>query len=162
MKNIVLIGMPGCGKSTFGKRIAKRLQLPFYDADTVLEEREQGVTFEVVGMQTKIALQGVSEEELKNVIIAYEPVWAIGTGKTATPDVAEETQAGIRAKLAALYSKEVAENIRIQYGGSMKADNAEALVSKKDIDGGLIGGAALKAGSFAELIANGIKGAQSK
>ena len=128
----------------------------------VLAEREAGKHFEVVKSQLVNGLFNLSADQFAHIVVAYEPVWAIGTGKTATPEVAEETQAGIRAKLAALYSKEVAENIRIQYGGSMKADNAEALVSKKDIDGGLIGGAALKAGSFAELIANGIKGAQSK
>ena len=127
-----------------------------------LEEREGNKTQAVLDTQLEGGLAGISSADAEGIVIAYEPVWAIGTGKTATPEVAEETQAGIRAKLAALYSKEVAENIRIQYGGSMKADNAEALVSKKDIDGGLIGGAALKAGSFAELIANGIKGAQSK
>lgn len=127
-----------------------------------LEEREGNKTQAVLDTQLEGGLAGISAADAEGIVIAYEPVWAIGTGKTATPEVAEETQAGIRAKLVALYNKEVAENIRIQYGGSMKADNAEALVSKKDIDGGLIGGAALKAGSFADLIANGIKGAQSK
>lgn len=118
----------------------------------VLEEREQGVTFEVVGMQTKIALQGVSEEELKNVIIAYEPVWAIGTGKTATDEQANEVNHMIRALLGKLYGEEMAEATTIQYGGSMNAKNAAGLLAQPDIDGGLIGGASLKAPDFAAIV----------
>lgn len=118
----------------------------------VLEEREQGVTFEVVGMQTKIALQGVSEEELKNVIIAYEPVWAIGTGKTATDEQANEVNHMIRALLGKLYGEDAAEATTIQYGGSMNAKNAAGLLAQPDIDGGLIGGASLKAPDFAAIV----------
>ena len=118
----------------------------------VLEEREQGVTFEVVGMQTKIALQGVSEEELKNVIIAYEPVWAIGTGKTATDEQANEVSHMIRKLLGKLYGEEMAEATTIQYGGSMNAKNAAGLLAQPDIDGGLIGGASLKAPDFAAIV----------
>ena len=117
----------------------------------VLEEREQGVTFEVVGMQTKIALQGVSEEELKNVIIAYEPVWAIGTGKTATAEQAQQVHAALRAQLQAATDK--AGQIKLLYGGSMNAANAAQLLAQPDIDGGLIGGAALKAADFLHIIA---------
>ena len=93
------------------------------------------------------------------MVLAYEPVWAIGTGKTATPEMAQETHAFIRAKVAEIFGKEAAENVRIQYGGSMKPENAEELVRQADIDGGLIGGAALKADSFADLVKNALTGA---
>ncbi len=117
-----------------------------------LEQREQGVTAEVVAMQTKIDLQGVSKEELKRVIIAYEPVWAIGTGKTATAEQANEVCALIRATIADLYDAEAAEGITIQYGGSMNAKNAAELLAQPDVDGGLIGGASLKPADFAEIV----------
>ena len=118
----------------------------------VLEEREQGVTFEIVGKQTKVALQGVTADELKNVIIAYEPVWAIGTGKTATADQADEVNGYIRKVIADLYSKEAADAFVVQYGGSMNAANAEELVGKVDVDGGLIGGASLKSADFSTIV----------
>ena len=118
----------------------------------VLEEREQGVTFEVVGMQTKIALQGVSDEELKNVIIAYEPVWAIGTGKTATGEQAAEVCGFIRATIRAMYGARIARSVTIQYGGSMNPANAAELLGHEDIDGGLIGGASLDAGKFMDIV----------
>ena len=117
-----------------------------------LEQREQGVTAEVVAMQTKIDLQGVSKDELKNVIIAYEPVWAIGTGKTATAEQANEVCALIRGTIADLYDEEAAEGITIQYGGSMNAKNAAELLAQPDVDGGLIGGASLKPEDFAEIV----------
>lgn len=118
----------------------------------VLEQREQGVTFEVVGMQTKIALQGVSKDELKNVIIAYEPVWAIGTGKTATADQADEVNGYIRQVIAELYGQDAADAFVVQYGGSMNAKNAQELLSKENVDGGLIGGASLKAQDFSVIV----------
>lgn len=118
----------------------------------VLEQREQGITEEVVALQTKVALGGVSEEELSRIVIAYEPVWAIGTGKTATADQAEEVCAFIRSVIAKLYSKAAADALTIQYGGSMKPGNAKELLSKEDVDGGLIGGAALVASDFAAII----------
>ncbi len=118
-----------------------------------LTQREQGVTEELVRMQTKIALQGVTAEQMANLIIAYEPVWAIGTGRTATADQAQEVCAAIRKVLAELYGQAVADATTIQYGGSMNAKNCEELVSKPDVDGGLIGGAALKAGDFATIVA---------
>ncbi|MFR8003231.1 MAG: triose-phosphate isomerase [Hydrogeniiclostridium sp.] len=117
-----------------------------------LEQREQGVTDEVVAMQTKIALMGVSADELKRIIIAYEPVWAIGTGKTATAAQANEVCAMIRSTVAGLYSKEAADSLTIQYGGSMNAKNAEELLDQPDVDGGLIGGASLKPADFAEIV----------
>ena len=118
-----------------------------------LEQREQGVTAEVVAMQTKIALGGVSKEELARVIIAYEPVWAIGTGRTATAEQANEVCAQIRAVLAGLYDEEAAKAVTIQYGGSMNAANAAELLAQSDVDGGLIGGASLKAADFATIVA---------
>lgn len=118
----------------------------------VKEQRLAGITAEVVGMQTKLDLAGVSAEQLKNVIIAYEPVWAIGTGLTATPDQAEETCAVIRGVLASMYSKEVAESVTIQYGGSMNEKNAAELLAKPDVDGGLIGGASLVAEKFKAIV----------
>ena len=118
-----------------------------------LEQREQGVTEELVRMQTKIALLGVTAEEMKNVVIAYEPVWAIGTGRTATSDQAQEVCASIRKVLGELYGETVAEGVTVQYGGSMNAGNADELLSKPDVDGGLIGGASLKADAFGTIVA---------
>ena len=121
----------------------------------LLSEREQGITEEIVGMQTKIALSDVSDEELKNVIIAYEPVWAIGTGKTATAEQANEVCKYIRSVVADLYSMADAVELVIQYGGSMNAKNAEELVNQPDVDGGLIGGASLKAADFGVILEAG-------
>ncbi len=117
-----------------------------------LEQREQGITSELVAMQTKIALGGVSAEELKRVIIAYEPVWAIGTGKTATAQQANEVCHTIREVIADLYGKDAADAFTIQYGGSMNAGNAAELLAQPDVDGGLIGGASLKPGDFATIV----------
>ena len=117
-----------------------------------LEQREQGITGEIVAMQTKIALGGVSADELKRIIIAYEPVWAIGTGRTATDDQANEVCALIRETVAGLYDAAAADDLTIQYGGSMKPANAEGLLAKPDVDGGLIGGAALKAEDFSAIV----------
>lgn len=119
----------------------------------LLNEREQGIMEEIVGKQLKVALKGVSEDELKNIIIAYEPVWAIGTGVTATADQAEDACKFIRELIAKLYSKDAADAITIQYGGSMNSKNAAELLSKEDVDGGLIGGASLKALDFAAIVA---------
>ena len=118
----------------------------------VKEQRLSGITDEVVAMQTKLDLQGVTAEELKNVIIAYEPVWAIGTGLTATPEQAEETCGSIRKVLATMYGEEVAESVTIQYGGSMNEKNAAELLAKPNVDGGLIGGASLVAEKFTAIV----------
>ena len=117
-----------------------------------LEQRQQGVTMEVVRMQTKIALGGVSEAELANIIIAYEPVWAIGTGMTATAEQANEVNNAIRECVAELYGKAAADKLVVQYGGSMNAGNADELLAQEDVDGGLIGGASLKAEDFSILV----------
>ncbi len=117
-----------------------------------LEQREQGITSEVVRMQTKIALGGVSEAELENIIIAYEPVWAIGTGKTATAEQANEVNAEIRKCVGELYGKTAADKLTVQYGGSMNAKNADELLAQEDVDGGLIGGASLKAADFSVIV----------
>ena len=118
----------------------------------VKEQREAGITNEICAMQIKLDLAGVSAEDMKNVVIAYEPVWAIGTGLTATPEQAEETCGAIRAVLAELYGAEVAEATTIQYGGSMNEKNAAELLAKPNIDGGLIGGASLVAAKFAAIV----------
>ena len=123
-----------------------------------LQQREEGVTEELVRMQTKIALRDVTAEQMENVVIAYEPVWAIGTGKTATSDQAEEVCAQIRKVVGELYGEAVAEATTVQYGGSMNAKNCEELLSKKDVDGGLIGGASLKAPDFAVIVNAATKG----
>ncbi len=120
-----------------------------------LTQREQGITAETVSLQTKIALLGVTEEEMKNVIIAYEPVWAIGTGKTATSDQADEVCGIIRGVIASLYGEAVAKATTVQYGGSMNAKNASELLSKANVDGGLIGGASLKTEDFSIIVAEG-------
>jgi triosephosphate isomerase len=117
-----------------------------------LAEREAGSTLKVVQAQLEGALEGVSSEQGANVVIAYEPVWAIGTGKVATTDQAQEVHAFIRGLLKNLFTEPVARKIRILYGGSMKPANAPELLAQKDIDGGLIGGASLEARSFVELI----------
>ena len=120
-----------------------------------LEEREAGKTGEVTETQIRGGLKDLTAEEAKKVIVAYEPVWAIGTGKTATPEMAQETHRQIRDVLVSMFGNKTAEDMIIQYGGSMKPDNAVELLAQKDIDGGLIGGASLKASSFAEIVVAG-------
>ena len=118
----------------------------------VKEERLSGITREVVSMQTKLDLAGVSAEQMANVIIAYEPVWAIGTGLTATPEQADETCGQIREVLAEIYGEEIAQATTIQYGGSMNDKNAAELLAKQHVDGGLIGGASLVAAKFTAIV----------
>lgn len=117
-----------------------------------LTEREQGITDDTVRRQTKVAFLGIDKVDAANIVIAYEPVWAIGTGKTATADQADEVCGIIRETIAALYGKDTAEAVRIQYGGSMNAGNAAELLAKPNIDGGLIGGASLKPDDFAVIV----------
>ena len=118
----------------------------------LLEARKAGITEEIVSMQTKLDLAGIPEEDLKNIIIAYEPVWAIGTGLTATPEPADEACGIIRAVVEKLYSKEAAEELTIQYGGSMNEKNAADLLAKPHVDGGLIGGASLVTEKFTAIV----------
>lgn len=121
-----------------------------------LEDREAGRTNDVNKTQINGGLAGLTAEEAKKVVIAYEPVWAIGTGKTATPEIAEETHKAIREELAKMFGEEVANEITIQYGGSMKPENAQELLAQADIDGGLIGGASLKAQDFSKIVKAGL------
>lgn len=125
---------------------------PIVCVGETLEEREQGVTEKVVEKQTRAALAGLSKENAQKTVIAYEPVWAIGTGKTATSQQANEVISFIRGIIADMFGKDVAEKIRIQYGGSMNAGNASELMAMPDIDGGLIGGASLKAEDFSKVV----------
>lgn len=117
-----------------------------------LEERESGKTFDVINRQLGGAFKDISDEHIENIVVAYEPIWAIGTGKTATAEQAQEVCKAIRQKMANLYNQNISEALRIQYGGSMNAKNAVELLSQSDIDGGLIGGASLKAADFNEII----------
>lgn len=125
---------------------------PIVCCGEVLEERESNKQFDVVATQIKEGLFHLTPEQFKNIIIAYEPVWAIGTGKTATPDQAQEMHAHIRSIIAEQYGKEIANDCSILYGGSCKPNNAKELFANPDVDGGLIGGACLKAEDFVNII----------
>ncbi len=125
---------------------------PIFCIGETLEEREKGITFDVCERQVKNGLENIFENELDNLIIAYEPVWAIGTGKTATSDQAEEVHSFVRKLIEKMYSHNLAEKIVIQYGGSVKPENAKELLSQPNIDGALVGGACLKADSFLKII----------
>ena len=131
---------------------------PIVCVGELLWEREADITNEVISRQIKLDLAGISAEDIKKTTIAYEPVWAIGTGKTATADQAEEVCAFIRETLAKLYGEAVAQAVTIQYGGSMNAKNAAELLSKPNVDGGLIGGASLKAEDFNVIVQAAVNG----
>ncbi len=140
---------------TVNNKVKKALAVgltPIMCVGETLEEREANKTEDVVKSHVEGGLKGLSADEIRKIVIAYEPVWAIGTGKTATPDQAQDVHAFIRGILVKLAGDDTAQAVRIQYGGSMKPDNAAELMSKKDIDGGLIGGAALQAASFAQIV----------
>ena len=126
--------------------------VPIVCVGETLDQREAGQTTTVVRTQTEGSLAGLTSEQAAGIVLAYEPVWAIGTGKTATPAQAEEVHADFRARLTKLFGAETAQKIRIQYGGSVKADNAKELLSQPNIDGALVGGASLKADSFLPII----------
>ena len=126
--------------------------LPIVCVGENLEERENGKAEEIISNQTKFALEGLSEEQVKNIIIAYEPIWAIGTGKTATAEMANGSIKCIRNKIKDLYGEKIAEMVVIQYGGSVKSENAKELFSTSDIDGALVGGASLKPDEFAKIV----------
>lgn len=127
--------------------------IPIVCVGETLEEREAGTTGKVIEQQIRGSLAGLTAEQAGPLVVAYEPVWAIGTGKTATPGQAEEVHAQIRKLLGELFGASVAEALRIQYGGSVKADNAAELLGQPNIDGALVGGASLKADSFAAIVA---------
>lgn len=131
---------------------------PIVCVGELLWERECNITEEVIARQIKLDLYDVSAEDVKKTVIAYEPVWAIGTGKTATSDQAEEVCALIRRTLAKLYDEKTAEAVTIQYGGSMNAGNCAELLSKENVDGGLIGGASLKAADFNTIVQAAVNG----
>lgn len=139
---------------TVNKKVLKALEhgiTPIICCGESLTQRKQGIYLEWIAMQIKIAFQNVTADQAKNCVIAYEPIWAIGTGETATDDQAEEVCAAIRKVIGEVYDEATAEAIRIQYGGSMNAGNAASLLAKPDIDGGLVGGASLKA-DFGKIV----------
>lgn len=140
---------------TVNKKLKKALSLglkPIVCVGESLEQREKGSAKDIVTMQTKLALEGLKNDEVEKTIIAYEPIWAIGTGKTATKEDANETIKWIREKIEEIYGKNVAERVIIQYGGSVKSSNAKDLFEMSDIDGGLVGGASLDAQEFAKIV----------
>ncbi len=141
--------------ATVNRRVKAALEAalsPIVCVGETQEQRESGITEDVVKTQVTGSLDGLSSEEVAKLVVAYEPVWAIGTGLTATPEQAEDVHALIRAVLAEGFGQEVADGVRLQYGGSVKPDNAAVLFSQPNIDGGLIGGAALDAESFAAVV----------
>ena len=125
---------------------------PIVCVGETLEQREAGKTVEIITKQTELALEGLTEEQVENTIIAYEPIWAIGTGKTATSEDANNSVKEIRNKIAKIYGQNVADRVIIQYGGSVKSSNAKELFEMSDIDGGLVGGASLKADEFSKIV----------
>ena len=125
---------------------------PIVCVGETLEQREAGKTAEIITTQTKLALDGLSNEQVRNTIIAYEPIWAIGTGKTATSEDANNSIKEIRKEIEKIYGKDIAECVIIQYGGSVKSSNAKELFETSDIDGGLVGGASLKPDEFAKIV----------
>ena len=140
--------------ATVNKKVLKAFEhgiTPIICCGETLEQREQGVAVDFIRQQIKIAFLNVTADRAKEAVIAYEPIWAIGTGKTATSDQAEEICAAIRECIAEVYDDATAAAIRIQYGGSMNAGNAAELLAKPDIDGGLVGGASLKA-EFGKIV----------
>ena len=139
---------------TVNKKVLKAFEhglTPIICCGETLTQREQGITLDWIRQQIKIAFQNVTADQAKTAVIAYEPIWAIGTGKTATSDQAEEVCGAIRACIAEVYDEATAAEIRIQYGGSVNAGNAAELFAKPDIDGGLVGGASLKA-DFGKIV----------
>lgn len=125
---------------------------PIVCVGETLEQREKGLTEEIITNQTKLALEGLTEEQVKNTIIAYEPIWAIGTGKTATSEDANNSIKSIREEVKKIYGENVSSEIIIQYGGSVKSSNAKELFTTSDIDGGLVGGASLKPDEFSKIV----------
>ena len=125
---------------------------PIVCVGEVLEEREAGLTEDVLRRQCSLAFRGISARKAAKMVVAYEPVWAIGTGKTATPEIAEDAHLVIRGEAEKAFGKEFAQALRVQYGGSVKPDNAHALMTQPDIDGALVGGASLDPANFAKIV----------
>lgn len=125
---------------------------PIVCVGETLEQREEGKTVEIITKQTQLALDGLTNEQVENTIIAYEPIWAIGTGKTATSEDANNSIKEIRNKIGKIYGQNTADRVIIQYGGSVKSSNAKELFEMSDIDGGLVGGASLKAEEFSKIV----------
>ena len=125
---------------------------PIVCVGETLEQRESGITNEIITNQTRLALEGLTNEQVENTIVAYEPIWAIGTGKTATSDDANEAVKAIREEIKRIYGVDTAEKVIIQYGGSVKSSNAKELFETSDIDGGLVGGASLVPDEFAKIV----------
>ena len=125
---------------------------PIVCVGETLEQRDEGTTIDIITNQTKLALEGLTDEQVANTIIAYEPIWAIGTGKTATKEDANDAIKAIRDKICQIYGQNVAERVIIQYGGSVKSANAKELFEMSDIDGGLVGGASLKPDEFSKIV----------
>ena len=141
------------------KKVAKALAAglsPIMCVGETLQEREEGETFTVLTRQVRAGLAGLTADTIGRIIVAYEPVWAIGTGKTATTDQAQEAHSQIRTELGRLAGEDIAGAIRILYGGSVKPDNAKELLAQPDIDGALVGGASLKADAFSGIIRAGL------
>ena len=134
------------------KKALEKGLVPIVCCGESLEQREAGITMDWIAIQIKKAFAGICACDAKKVVVAYEPIWAIGTGKTATDEQAEEVCAGIREVIGEIYDEATADAIRIQYGGSMNAKNAEELVAEEHVDGGLIGGASLKAEDFSVIV----------
>lgn len=134
------------------KAVFAHNMVPILCVGESLEEREGNITEEVIGRQIKLDLAGLTAEQVEKLVVAYEPIWAIGTGKTATADQANETIAFIRSVIAKVYGSEVADKTRIQYGGSVKPSTIKEQMGKSDIDGALVGGASLVAADFASIV----------
>lgn len=139
------------------KAILKHGMIPIMCIGEKLEERDNNTTFEVLERQITKGLEGISKDDATRIIIAYEPVWAIGTGRTATPMQAEEAHKFIREYLEKLYDAEISQKMRIQYGGSVKPDNIANLMAQENVDGALVGGASLDVNSFTEIVQNAVK-----
>ena len=140
---------------TVNKKIKKAFEVglkPIVCVGETLEQREAGNWAEIITTQTKLALEGLTEEQVQNTIIAYEPIWAIGTGKTATSEDAQNSIKKIRNKIEEIYGQDIANRVIIQYGGSVKSSNAKELFEMPDIDGGLVGGASLRAEEFSKIV----------
>ena len=156
VKVILIAGPSSSGKTTFAKRLGIQLRLnglkPIICVGETLDQRESGKQEEIITNQTHLALEGLNENQLQNVMIAYEPIWAIGTGKTATSEDAQKAIKSIRDKICQIYGQNVSDRVIIQYGGSVKSSNAKELFEMSDIDGGLVGGASLKPDEFSKIV----------